>query len=103
MHWFFVNVCSEVGYGLHFDTRQAADCRGCGSGGGVDSVLVHCHFLFQNLKKKKKKKNVKWGVAGDRAYEYPGFLWTYARKMGMGFILTPNKPRIVVAVARWRR
>jgi hypothetical protein len=82
-----VDVCPEDGHGLHFDTRKAADCRGC----GVDSVLVHCHFLFQKLGG-KKKKNVKWGVAGDRAYGFPSFLWMYARKMGMGFILTPNNP-----------
>jgi hypothetical protein len=58
-----VDVCPEDGYGLHFDTKQAADCRGCGS---VAALTVFWKFLFQKLEK-KKKKNVKWGVAGDRA------------------------------------
>jgi hypothetical protein len=33
----------------------------------VAALTVFWKFLFQKLEEKKKKKNVKWGVAGDRA------------------------------------
>jgi hypothetical protein len=44
MHWFFVDVCSEVRHGLHFNTRQSVNTHGNVAVAGVAMWLFFLSF-----------------------------------------------------------